>query len=75
VSAGEEAETIGDTSRVAMNPPITALLSWVWIAHTIEVDNSFESLRLRPNACWQTRQVPLPWQPMVLHRGGWPDAS
>jgi hypothetical protein len=30
--------------RVAVNSPITTLLSWVWIAHTIEVDNSFESL-------------------------------
>jgi hypothetical protein len=24
--------------------PLTTLLSWVWIAHTIEVDNSFESV-------------------------------
>ena len=23
-------------------PPLTTLLSWVWIAHTIEVDNGFE---------------------------------
>jgi hypothetical protein len=44
VSAGEEVETIGDTSRVARHPPITTLLSWVWVAHTIEVDNTFESL-------------------------------
>ena len=24
--------------------PLTTLLSWVWIAHTIEVDNTFESV-------------------------------
>jgi hypothetical protein len=27
-----------------MPSPITTLLSWAWIAHTIEADNSFESL-------------------------------
>ena len=30
--------------RVATDPPITTLLSWLWVAQTIEADNTFESL-------------------------------
>jgi len=123
---------------------LAALLSWAWVAITIEVDNAVEALhrsgsdvdssrRVRltpsgvaaldvhrerasrtqnedlrsrldallaqreslvaglvpPEGCWrgdkpylaQTRRVldkptaALPWHPMVLHRGGWPDGS
>lgn len=31
------------TVNVPEQVPLTALLSWVWIAHAVEVDNSFES--------------------------------
>lgn len=34
---------IGDTSKVPQKLPQTTLLSWVWIAFTIEVDNAVEA--------------------------------
>jgi len=33
---------IGEAGRVPQ-VPLTTLLSWAWIAHTIEVDNTFEA--------------------------------
>lgn len=32
-----------DASRVPKQVPLTTLLSWAWVAHTIEVDNAFEA--------------------------------
>jgi hypothetical protein len=37
-----EHEPVGDNQPVPKGAPLTTLLSWVWIAHTIEIDNSFE---------------------------------
>jgi hypothetical protein len=34
---------MGNASTVTKHIPLTTLLSWVWIAHTIEVDNAFEA--------------------------------
>jgi hypothetical protein len=34
---------IGDALRVPRQVPLTTLLSWAWIAQTIEIDNSFEA--------------------------------
>jgi hypothetical protein len=34
---------VRDTFPVPRQVPLTTLLSWVWIAHTIEVDNAFEA--------------------------------
>jgi hypothetical protein len=30
-------------SAIAEQVPLTTLLAWIWIAHTIEVDNAFEA--------------------------------
>jgi hypothetical protein len=34
---------MGDTVKVPKQVPLTTLASWVWIAHSIEVDNYFEA--------------------------------
>jgi hypothetical protein len=34
---------MGGASTVPKQIPLTTLLSWMWIAHTIEVDNAFEA--------------------------------
>lgn len=35
---------VSNTFWVPRQVPLTTLLSWVWIAHTIEVDNAFEAI-------------------------------
>jgi hypothetical protein len=35
---------ISNTFYVPSQTPLTTLLSWVWVAHTIEVDNMFEAM-------------------------------
>ena len=80
---------MAETEGAGEGAPLTTLLSRAWIAFTIEADNALAGGLVPPPGCWrgekpyltQTRRVlaepaaALPWHPMVLHRGGWPDGS
>ncbi len=43
LSSEQRWKAIGDDGRMPQPVPLTSLLSWVWIAHTMEVDNAFEA--------------------------------